>query len=157
MTKLIDRDLVSLCLECVVRSGNWGLPDWRKDSNSEADRLSGKSAESAVFVGGRGVCVHEREGEWKGGERVCVCSCVSVCVRVRKGDQESPWGGFIPAAKPIWYLSTSSLSTAPYITHTLVYTQYQEYPLYFSFTLDLNEIQNPRGRLQRSAACCKTC
>lgn len=63
MTKLIDRDLVSLCLECVVRSGNWGLPDWRKDSNSEADRLSGKSAESAVFVGGRGVCVHEGEEE----------------------------------------------------------------------------------------------
>ncbi len=64
-------------------------------------------------------------------------ACAGVCFEEGGGDQENPSGGFIPRAKPIWYLSTSSSSTAPYITHTLVYTQYQEYPSYFSFTLDL--------------------
>lgn len=134
-------------LKCGGRAGNWGLLDWRKDSSSKADWLSGKSAESAAFAGGkRCVCVHGIKGEWK--EEVCVLHCgenlnVPVCIlRKGGGDQESPWGFFIPRAKPIWYLSTSSSATAPYITHTLVYTQYQEYPLYFSFTLDLYKIQS---------------
>lgn len=135
-------------LECGVSAGNWGLLDWRKDSSSKADWLSGKPAESAVFAGGRGVCVHEREREKK---EVCVCTLLwrefeCACV-LRKGDQESPWGGFISRVKPIWYLSTSSSYTAPYITHTLLYAQYQEYALYFSFSLDLNKIQSPWGRL----------
>lgn len=81
--------------------------------------------------------MHESEEE-----RVCVPHCtenLSLCVCVfeeKGGIRRTPEGDLISRAGAIWYLSTSSSSTAPYITHTLVYSRYPEYPRYFSFTLD---------------------
>lgn len=102
------------------------------------------------------VCMEDRESE----KRKCVWrefQFVCVCVFEEGGIRRAPEGVLFLEPSPIWYLSTSSSSTAPYITHTLVYTRYQEYPLYFSFTLDSYKIQSPGGRLQHTSACCRTC
>lgn len=74
-------------------------------------------------------CVHKTVGERM--EEVCVlqgrekasvvCACLCVCVCFEERGSGMPLWGFIPTVKPIWYLSTSSSSTAPYITHTLVF------------------------------------
>lgn len=75
------------------------------------------------------VCIKERESE----RRKCGGNLsVPVCLCFEEGRSGEPLRGFYFSS--LSSISTSSSSTAPYITHTLVYTEYQEYPLYFSFT-----------------------
>ena len=143
MVKLVN----GFCLSHLEWSGDWGLLVWWKNSSCRADWLSGNSAESAVFTGGwcACVCVYVNK-EWKGKEGECGWDLdyVCVCVFLARGGSGEPLRGFYVENQAS--ISTSSPSTAPYITYTFICTEDQEYLLYFSFTLDL-ENPEPWGQI----------